>query len=122
MDYRLDPCIVKRIGGHMIKSLPCIGDLKYLETLRLSFSSEIFTVLQASMCSFHGSHERLFLCLLAPNILFDVDVVSKSQYLIANLCGCEPYSASVYLFLCLAIGLSIAQSCYSRGLSRLCEA
>ena len=120
MEYGLDPCMVKRIGGHVITSYPCIGDIKDLQTLfALSFAFKFFTGLRAALCNFNSHHERLFLCLLAPRILFDIAVVSRTPSLIANLLGCEPYHVSVYWFLCLALGSSIAQSYSPRGLSRL---
>ena len=108
----------------MVTSRPCIDNLKRPgNPICLSFASKVFAGLRAALCSFHGSHEGMSLCLLAPNILFDVAVVSRTQYLIANLHGCEPYSASVYLFLCSALGLPIVSVLFSsHGLSRLCEA
>ena len=101
--------MVKIIEGHMVSSSPCNGNIKDLQTLlALSFVSEVFPGLQANLCSFHGIHERLFLYLLAQKNLFKVVVVSRTRSLIAKLYGCEPYSMSVFLFLCLGPGLSIA--------------
>ena len=77
----------------MVTSHPCIGDLKRLgNPIRLSFTSEVFAGLRAALCSFYGSHGRLFLCFLTPKILFDVAIVSKTRFLISNLHGCEPYN------------------------------
>ena len=58
MDYGLDPCMVKRIGGHVVTSCPCIGDIKVLQTLfSLSFASEVLAGLQAALHGFHGGRE-----------------------------------------------------------------
>ena len=58
MDYGLNPCMVKRIGGHVVTSCPCIGDIKVLQPLfALSFSSEVIAGLRATMHGFHGGHE-----------------------------------------------------------------
>ena len=60
MDYGLDPCMVKRIGGHMVTSCPCIGDIKVLQTLfALSFASEVLAGLWDAL---HGSHGGLEGC------------------------------------------------------------
>ena len=98
MDYGLDPCMVKRIGGHMVTSCPCIGDIKVSQTLfALSFASEVLTGLWAALHSFHGRHEKVVPFFLAPRLLFDIVVVSITQYLIVNLLSCELYHASVLL-------------------------
>ena len=107
----------------MVISCPCIGNIKDLQTLfTLSFASEVFARLWAALCSFHGCHERRFPSLLAPRLLFDVAVVSRTRSLIANLLSFELYHASVYWFLSLVLGLSIAQSCSPHGLPLLCKA
>ena len=52
MDYGLDPCMVKSIGGHVLTFYPCIGDIKVLQTLfPLSFASEVHAGLQATLHS-----------------------------------------------------------------------
>ena len=97
MDYGIDPCMVKRIGGHVVTSCACIGDIKVLQTLfALSFASEVLAGLRAALYSFHGRHEKVVPCLLAPRLLFDVAIVFRTRSLIASLCGCEPYCSSVY--------------------------
>ena len=58
MDYGLDPCMVKSIGGHVITSCPCIGDIKVLQTLfALSFTSEVLVILEATLYGFHVGRE-----------------------------------------------------------------
>ena len=114
MDYGLDPCMVKIIRGHVVTSCPCIGDIKVLQTLfALSFASEVLAGLWAALHSFHGRHEKVFPFLLAPRLLFDVVVVSRTRYLIVNLLSCELYHVSVCWFLSLVLGLTIAQSYFS---------
>ena len=79
MDYGLDPCMVKSIGGHVVTSCPCIDDIKVLQTLFfLSFASEVLGSLRVALHSFHGLHEKYVPLLLAPRLLFDVDVVSRT--------------------------------------------
>ena len=114
MDYGLDPCMVKRIGGNVVTSCPCIGDIKFLQNLfAFSFASEVLASLQAALYSFHGLHEKVVPFLLAPRLLFDVVVVSRTRYLIVNLLSCELYHVSVCWFLSLVLGLTITQSCFS---------
>ena len=58
MDYGLDPCMVKSIGGHVVTSCPCNGDIKVLQTLfALSFASEVLTGLRAALHGFQGGRE-----------------------------------------------------------------
>ena len=67
--------MVERFGGHVVCSRPCIGDLKGWKTLfACHFYSEGFAGLRAALCIFLDSHERLFLCLLAPWLEFVVVV------------------------------------------------
>ena len=114
MDYGLDTCMVKSIGGHVVTYCPCIGDTKVLQTLfDLSFASEVLAVLQAALHSFHGRHEKVVPFLLAPRLLFGVAVVSRTRSLIVNLLSCELYHVSVCWFLSLVLGLTIAQSYFS---------
>ena len=52
MDYGIDPCMVKSIGGHVVTSYPCIGNIKFLQTLvALSFASKFHAGLWAALHS-----------------------------------------------------------------------
>ena len=74
-NYRQDPRMVEIFGGNVVYSRPCIGDLKGWKTLfAYHFYSEGFAGLRAALCIFLDSHERLFLCLLAPWLEFVVVV------------------------------------------------
>ena len=58
MDYGFDPCMVKRLGGHVVTSRPCIGNIKVLQTLfALSFASKVLAGLRVALHGFHGGRE-----------------------------------------------------------------
>ena len=80
MDYGLDPCMVKSIGGNVVTSCSCIGDIKVLQTLfALSFASEVHAGLRAAL---HSS--MVVMRVVPPRIFLDIDVVFRAWSLFAN--------------------------------------
>ena len=102
----------------MVYSPPCIGDLKGWKTLfTCHFYSEGFDGLRFALCIFLDSHERLFLCLLAPWLMFVVVVVSFlslrfQNFIVVNLtarvviCFCVWHSPCPRFQFCLACSSS----------------